>query len=212
MNTSNNINNINNINNTATARPGRPRALDEIKRAKIVTAVAAGFNIDRAARYVGCAASTIHRECRRNPQFCRELDLAIFTSELAPLNAIREAAKKDWRAGVWLLEHLNPELFGRRSPRQLTEEQAKAFTESLAHILAQEVSHPAERQRVCDKLLAVDKAIERMILLNANTPPRRRSRVRAREHNAATATLLAEVEQTVEKEAQRSITHQNANQ
>jgi hypothetical protein len=186
------------------SRPGRPRALDELKRAKIVAAVTAGFNIERAARYVGCAASTIHRECRRNPQFCRELDLAIFTSELAPLNAIREAAKKDWRAGVWLLERLNPELFGLRKPGQIGPEQLKAFTECIARILAEEVKDPHERQRVYDKLNALEKSADRMVQAEANTPPRRRTRRRAHELNPAATALLAEVEQTVEKEAQRS--------
>jgi hypothetical protein len=55
----------NNSNNNSKSRRGRPRALDHVKQREVIASVNAAFSIDRAARYVGCAPSTIRRECRR---------------------------------------------------------------------------------------------------------------------------------------------------
>jgi hypothetical protein len=196
----------------ANSRPGRPRALDHVKQREIIASVMAGFTIERAARYVGCASSTIRRECRRNPEFGRELERALFSAELAPLRAVREAARKYWRAGVWLLERLNPEQFAKRAPGHLGAEQFQAITAALATFLAQEVSNPEERQRIYDKINALEKSMERMVLLNADTPPRKRSRRRAHELSPATVTLLAEVQKEVELRNSRAIARQNVNQ
>jgi transposase-like protein len=65
------------------ARPkrGRRRALDEVKRREVCALISAGSAIADAARYVGCAASTIHREAMRNPEFREHLRRANLTNE-----------------------------------------------------------------------------------------------------------------------------------
>jgi hypothetical protein len=178
-------------------RPGRPRALDHVKQREILALVTAGFSIERAARYVDCAASTIRRECLRNPQFGGELRRAALSAELSPLQAIREAARKYWRAGVWLLEHMDPERFGKQNPRHVKPEQLEAFSSIIMEIISREVENPQERQRIYDKIAQLQKSTERLIQTARDTPPRRRSRRRAAELTPAASDLLAEIDRAV---------------
>jgi hypothetical protein len=119
--------------------PGRPRALDETKLREICALVSAGCGIIGAARYVGCAASTIRREARRNSEFNEKLRRANLAAELGPLNAVRDAAKRHWRAGVWLLERADAQRFGKKDPRNLTPDQMEAFVGSLIDIIGAEI-------------------------------------------------------------------------
>lgn len=179
------------------SRPGRPRALDHVKQREIIAVVSAGFSIERAARYVDCAASTIRRECRRNPNFDTELRRASLTAELSPLQALREAARKYWRAAAWLLERLDPERFGKPNPRYIKPEQLEAFSSIIMQIISREVENPQERQRIYDKIGELQKSAERLMLTLRDTPPRRRSRRRASELTPAARDLLAEIDRAV---------------
>jgi hypothetical protein len=191
----------NNANNNSKSRPGRPRALDHVKRREIIATVTAGFSIERAARYVDCAASTIRRECRRNPQFCRELRRAALTAELCPLQAVREAARKYWRAGAWLLERLDPERFGKRHPGHIGPEQLEAFAEVLLDIVRNEVANPDERQRLYDRIGELKTYAERLGEILRDTPPRRRSKRRASNQlSPAAQRILKEINQAVDGE------------
>jgi hypothetical protein len=181
----------------ATSRPGRPRALDHVKQGEIIATVTAGFSIDRAARYVGCASSTIRRECRRNPKFDTELRRACLSAELCPLQAIREAARKYWRAAAWLLERLDPERFGKQNPRHIKPDQLEAFSSIITEIVSREVANPQERQRIYDKIGTLQKSTERLMLILRDTPPRPRSRRRASEITSAARDLLAEIDRAV---------------
>jgi len=189
--------NISNSNNNSHSRPGRPRALDQVKQREIIAVVTAGFGIERAARYVDCAASTIRRECRRNPNFDTELRRAGLTGELCPLQAIREAARKYWRAAAWLLERLDPERFGKQNPRHIKPDQLEAFSSIIMEIVGREVANPQERHRIYDKISELQKSTERLMLTVRDTPPRRRSRRRASELTPAARDLLAEIDRAV---------------
>lgn len=92
----------------APAAIGRPRALDEVKLGQICSLVSAGFGLEKVARYVGCAASTIRREARRNREFGQQLRRASMASELEALRAIQRAAGTHWRAAAWLLKQTEP--------------------------------------------------------------------------------------------------------
>lgn len=179
------------------SRAGRPRALDDVKRREIIALTTAGFSIERAARYVDCAASTIRRECRRNPNFDTELRRAGLTAELCPLQALREAARKYWRAAAWLLERLDPERFGKQNPRHIKPDQLEAFSSIIIEIVSREVADPQERQRIYDKIGELQKSTERLVLTVRDTPPRRRSRRRASELTPAARDLLAEIDRAV---------------
>ncbi len=60
---------------------GRPPALDETKRRKILALLANGSSRRVAARIAGCAHSTIARTAQRDPQFAAELDAAEHNSD-----------------------------------------------------------------------------------------------------------------------------------
>jgi hypothetical protein len=114
---------------------GRPRTLDETKRSEICALVTNGCSLKDAARYVGCHVATVRREARRDPEFSKRLRHAARKSELVPLNAIREAAKRSWRAGAYLMERADAERHAAKNARRVTITQLKNFNASLVRIL-----------------------------------------------------------------------------
>lgn len=137
--------------------PGRPRALDEAKRREICALISAGCGMEGAARYVGCATSTIRREASRNSDFNEKLRRANLSAELGPLNAMRQAANSHWRAAAWLLERADVQRYGRQNARQLKPEQLADFTEALVEILNSETKDEETRLRIVRRL---DQLIE----------------------------------------------------
>jgi hypothetical protein len=92
---------------------GRPRALDDTKRKIVCAIIAAGGTLDGAARYIGCARSTIEREKRRNLAFSKQLSEAEIEGATQPFQLLREAAGSSWRAAAWMLEQSYPERYAR---------------------------------------------------------------------------------------------------
>ncbi|HEY2840209.1 MAG TPA: hypothetical protein VGJ26_13725 [Pirellulales bacterium] len=136
---------------------GRPRALNEIKQREVCALVSAGCGIESAARYIGCASSTIRREAERNPQFGEALRAAHLNAELNPLHALRRAAQNHWRAAAWLLERFNPERFARQDVHRLTPKQLQACLSRAAQVIADEVKDADAFARVC---VSFDKIVE----------------------------------------------------
>ena len=104
--------------------PRRP-VLNDSKRRSIIAMVANGSSRRVAARFIGCAPSTITRTAARNLDFAAELVRAEQTAEVTLLRRVQAAAKdpKYWRAAAWLLERRNPEDFAPRGPNIVTEQQ-----------------------------------------------------------------------------------------
>jgi IS30 family transposase len=136
---------------------GRPRVLDEAKRREICALVSAGCGIEAAARYVGCAPTTIRREALRNDDFHDDLRQAELTAQLSPLRAMRQAAATHWRAAAWLLERTHPERFAKQNPKNFRPEQVEAFMTHMAEVVAEEISDEPTRQRVYRRLLAATR-------------------------------------------------------
>jgi len=132
----------------APSRLGRPRALNEAKRREVCALVSRGCGIKEAARYVGCAPSTIHRERQANEKFRRRLARAKMKANLSPLRAMQQAMKTDWRAAAWFLERTQPEKFARRNHRAFTQKQANALINDITKILGQELAS----QHLIDRL------------------------------------------------------------
>jgi hypothetical protein len=114
---------------------GRPRTLDDTKRREICALITNGCSLKDAARYVGCHVSTIRRAARRDPEFAEQLRRAERKSELIALNTIREAAKKHWRAGAYLMERADAERYAAKNARRVTITQLKQYNASLVRIL-----------------------------------------------------------------------------
>jgi hypothetical protein len=92
-------------------KPGRPRALDEVKQREVLALISHGCGIETAANYVGCSARTIHRETRRNKEFWDRFRKAELAATLSPLQTVQRAAHENWRAATWLLERKLPQNF-----------------------------------------------------------------------------------------------------
>ncbi len=140
------------------SKAGRPPVLDAVKRADILTILSVGCSRRAAARYVGCAPSTIAATAQRDPEFARQLARVEQTSQIGLIKNIRDAAKKPqyWRAAAWALERLNPEDFALRSPDVVTVEQMHAIIRQLAQVLVEHVPIARHRKQVL-------RAIERMM-------------------------------------------------
>ena len=160
--------------------PGRPRALDETKLREICALVSAGCGITGAARYISCAPSTIRREARRNPDFNEKLRRAILAAELAPLNAVREAAKKHWRAGAWLLERADVQRFGKQDPRLLKPDQFAEFSEALVDAIFEETKDKDTLRRIIKRFEKITKQAERDALARRDPCPKSRRQKRPR--------------------------------
>src|SRR3954462_10335499 len=131
---------------------GRPRALDNVKLREISALISAGCGLEGAARYVGCAASTIRREARRNPDFNKQLRRAHLAAELGPLNAMRNAAHTHWRAAAWLLERTNAQRFAKQNVRHIKPEHLQQFTEIIGNLLKEEIGDRNTRRRILRRL------------------------------------------------------------
>jgi hypothetical protein len=131
---------------------GRRRFLTSLKCQEICSLVNAGCGIEGAARHVGCAPKTIHREARRNPQFGAALRHALIAAELHPLNALRSAAARHWRAAAWLLERTNPQQFVRQPAGAIKPEQLEQFAEQLRRVIISEVGDVNTHNRMLGRI------------------------------------------------------------
>jgi hypothetical protein len=144
--------------------------LDEVKKREILAILAVGGSRRTAARYVGCAVSTIQNTACRDAEFGQAIRRAEHQSELAYLKNIQTAAGKEqhWRAAAWALERKNPDEYGRRKPDVLTPEQVRSLLAQLAEIVLNEVPVAAFRKRILKRLDALFAALRRSA--NKETP------------------------------------------
>jgi hypothetical protein len=138
--------------NAPPPRRGRPRVLDEFKRREICALLAAGCSAREAARYVGCAHSTIRREAAHNPQFKDALRQSEMVAELKPLQAMQRAVGTSWRAAAWLLERAYPERFARRNQSAWSARQVRDAFAEVQNIVTSEVRDPMQRWRIEKRL------------------------------------------------------------
>ncbi|WP_425400985.1 hypothetical protein [Aeoliella sp.] len=96
----------------------RPRVLDDVKKGEIAALISTGMSMSNAARYVGCDRKTIRREREVDEAFDERIRRAQMGAELKPLQAIREAASKHWRAAAWLIERQDKQRAARRKAKQ----------------------------------------------------------------------------------------------
>ncbi len=125
----------------ASSSASLPGVLDQQKRDKIIALLSNGSSRRIAARYVGCAASTITRTAARDPAFAEQIAAAEQNAEVEALRYIRTAARKDryWRAAAWLLERKNPDDFARRPANIITQDHLAQISTQIVGILYQEL-------------------------------------------------------------------------
>jgi hypothetical protein len=168
---------------------GRPRYLDDAKRREVCALISVGTSMTDAARYVGCNVVTIRREALCNEEFSAALQRAFLGAELSPLHEIRNAAKKHWRAGGWLLERTNPTRFSKRSADTMTLEEVEAVMNAIDDIIRREIPYEHLQQRVISRLEELGEHLHREVCLAYRDPcpPARRARKFARSLSRFTA-------------------------
>jgi hypothetical protein len=77
-----------------------------------------------------------------------------------PLNAMRNAANKHWRAAAWLLERTNAQRFAKQNVRNVKPEHLQQFTEMIGNILQHEVPDRNARRRIRRRLAKLTKQSE----------------------------------------------------
>ena len=143
------------------AKCARRYALDETKQREILAILSVGCSRRTAARYVGCAHSTIRRTADRDPEFSEKLRQAENRQEFTYLGNIQQAAKKPqyWRAAAWVLERIFPEKYGRRGPDVITIDQIKQVLAQFTEIVVAEVPVAKYRQEIIKRLDALTKSL-----------------------------------------------------
>jgi hypothetical protein len=144
---------------------GRPPVLDDFKTRDILALLSMGCSRRTAARYVGCAVSTIRNTARRDPKFAEALGQAECNLEIAYLSNVQKAARKEqyWRAAAWALERRKPEDYAPRGPNVITVEQLQEVLGELAGIIVEEVPVARHRKRIVQRVDALVAGLRRSI-------------------------------------------------
>jgi len=155
-------------------RRGRPPSLDEDKRRLVLAILAVGCSRRTAAKYVGCAHTTIQRTALRDPEFAKRLECAEGMAELGYLKNIQTAAKKEqyWRAAAWVLERRHPQEWGPRSPNVLTPGEVHQLLAALARIVVEEVPVAAYRKNVLKRFVRMVIGLDRAVPSKQEEPER----------------------------------------
>ena len=145
------------------AKCGRRPVLDQFKKREILAILSVGCSRRTAARYVGCATSTIQNTADRDPAFAEQLRHAECESEIGYLKNIRNAARKEqyWRAAAWALERRNPQDFAPRGPDVITVDQIKQIMAQFAAIIVEDVPVAKYRKRILKRLGAMTAGLGR---------------------------------------------------
>lgn len=111
--------------------------LDEMKKQTVIGLLTNGSSRRVAARFIGCAPSTITRTAARDSEFAERLVRAEQTAEVSLLKSVQAAAKleKHWRAAAWLLERRNPQDFASRPPRLFAGEEVAEILGQFVGVL-----------------------------------------------------------------------------
>ncbi len=133
---------------------GRKPVLGEEKKGSVVSIIARGHSQRTAARYVGCAPSTIANTAARDAAFARRLRQARLKSEIINLERVQEAAEdpKYWRAASWILERTNPDDFGPKDPDVLAIDDLRQLLAHFVKIIMEEVTVAKYRKRLLKRL------------------------------------------------------------
>jgi hypothetical protein len=143
------------------AKPGRPPVLDDLKQRDIITILSVGCSRRTAAKYVGCAPSTIQNTAERIGKFADKLHRAENQAVVTHMTNIHKAAKKEqyWRAAAWALERLNPEEYATPHPDMITFEQASRLIDCFARIVIEAVPIDAYRKSIVKRVGELTKMV-----------------------------------------------------
>jgi len=87
---------------------GRPAILDERMRRQVCLLLQFGYPRALVAAELGIERSTIRKAMRRDPEFRKQVLTAEELFVRTPTLTLMAAARTNWRAAAWVLEHYKP--------------------------------------------------------------------------------------------------------
>jgi hypothetical protein len=87
-------------------RRGRPPALDERAKGRLLGLIAHGLSFRQAAAQLGVHHVTLLNALKRDEEFAQQVAEARLDAIAQPLVVIVQAARKNWRAAAWLAKFL----------------------------------------------------------------------------------------------------------
>ena len=90
--------------NVTKCKCGRPQVVTEKTREILVQACHESFTVQDACKFAGIAEKTYYNECKRNPAFLQEMNLAQLWAEKLIRSNIVKTATYDARIGLAYLE------------------------------------------------------------------------------------------------------------
>jgi hypothetical protein len=127
-------------------RGGRPKVVDAEMKGRIATLMGTGLSLRQTAAFLGIAHTTISRALADDPELKQEVDFARTRATLHPLACILRESGRNWKAAVWLLDHLKGVAYQEKTPLEKAEAGAAANIQS------------ALEQEIKPRLLAEAKA------------------------------------------------------
>ncbi|MDD5396587.1 MAG: hypothetical protein PHW24_00840 [Candidatus Moranbacteria bacterium] len=90
---------------------GRPYVITKEKEEALIRLLSDGMSQSKACSYVGISEDTIIRHKKKFCGFCERLETAKLETHKLAHKSIKVGMLKDWRAGAWWLERMEPERF-----------------------------------------------------------------------------------------------------
>ena len=130
------------------------------QKAQVCAIAAVGCDRQIAAHYLGCRPEDLRGELERDTSFANDLVQAEAQAELGHMRNVKQAAaeEKNWRASVWWLERRAPDRYARRDAGAMSATQIQRFIESLSTLIAEEVRHAPDRDRLLERLQELSEA------------------------------------------------------
>ena len=88
-------------------RRGRPPALDDMAKGRLLGLMAYGLSFRQAAAQLGVHHQTLLNAMKRDEQFAQQVAEARLDAISQPLLTVVKASRTSWRAAAWLANYLN---------------------------------------------------------------------------------------------------------
>jgi hypothetical protein len=118
---------------TATqVRRGRPAALDEQGKGRLIALLSVGMSMRQAAAVLGVSHTTVQKTLKAEPALAEEITAARFQAQLQPLACIIRESRRSWKAATWLLKYLDAKIAGHEeTPDERRDRQRRETDEIL---------------------------------------------------------------------------------
>lgn len=146
-----------------TTRKGSSRRrtkLDDAQKKVALAIIDLGGARLTAAKYLNCTLEMIQRTAQRDREFAESLRRAEVKQELTQLRNVESVSGKEWRAAVWILEHLYPDRYEPKLAGKFSLAHVLDLMSRISEVIAAEVSASEDRQRIQERLQLLSQELE----------------------------------------------------